>query len=178
MHGAFAVQVEGIGILHQEFARAHGAEARADLVAELQLDVIEVERQVLVGFDVRAEDIRDHLLVGRTVEHGALLAVLDAQHLLAIGVVTAAFLPEFGGLQRRHQKLDGTSTILLFADDGVHLVQHALAQRQPGVDALGLLLDHARAQHKPMRDDLGLFGVFLEDGQEETGKAHIGFRGD
>ncbi len=32
---AFAVEVEGIGVLHQELARAHGAEARTDLVAEL-----------------------------------------------------------------------------------------------------------------------------------------------
>ena len=41
------VDVERIGILHQEFAAAHHAEARAQLVAEFPLDVIEVERQVL-----------------------------------------------------------------------------------------------------------------------------------
>jgi hypothetical protein len=58
------------------------------------------------------------------------------------------------------------------------LFEDALAQRQPGIDTLGLLLDHARTQHEPVGDDLGLLGVFLEDGQEEAGKAHIGFRSD
>jgi hypothetical protein len=43
---AVLVEVEGIGVLHQELARAHGAEARAHLVAELPLDVVEVQRQV------------------------------------------------------------------------------------------------------------------------------------
>jgi hypothetical protein len=38
------VEVEGIGVLHQELARAHHAEARAHLVAELPLDVVEVLR--------------------------------------------------------------------------------------------------------------------------------------
>ena len=178
MHGAFAVEVEGIGVLHQELARAHGAEARTDLIAELELDMVEVERQVLIGLHERTEDVGNHLLVGRAVEHRTLLAVLDAQHFLAIGVIAAAFLPEFGGLQRRHQELDGAGAVLLLADDGVHLVENALAERQPGIDALGLLLDHARTQHEPVRDDLGLLGVFLEDGQEEAGKAHIGFRCD
>ena len=98
MNSAFLRQIEGIGILHHEFARAHRAEARADLVAELQLNMIEVQRQVLVGLDGRAEDIGDHLLIGRTIEHRPVLPVLDAQHLLAIGVIAAAFLPEFGRL--------------------------------------------------------------------------------
>jgi hypothetical protein len=31
-------QVEGIGVLHQEFAPAHHAETRTNLVAELPLD--------------------------------------------------------------------------------------------------------------------------------------------
>ena len=47
--GAGEIEVERIGVLHQEFAPAHHAEARPHLVAELPLDVIEVERQVLVG---------------------------------------------------------------------------------------------------------------------------------
>ncbi len=176
MDGVFAGHVEGIGILHQEFARAHGAETRADLVAELQLDMIEVERQALVGLDVGPEDIGDHFLIGRAVEHRALLAVLDAQHFLAIGLVTAAFLPEFGGLQGRHDQFDGAGTVLFLADDGVDLVQHLLAERQPGIDALALLTDHARAQHQAVRDDFRFLGIFLQDGHKIAGQAHGDFR--
>ena len=124
MHGPGLVEVEGIGVLHQELARAHDAEARAHLVAELPLDVIEVQRQVLVGAHIAPEDLRDHLLVGRPEQHVALVPVLDAQHLLAIGVVAARFPPEIGRLDRRHQKLDGAGAVLLLADDGIDLVQH------------------------------------------------------
>ena len=111
------VEVEGIGVLHQELARAHDAEARPHLVAELPLDVVEVERQVLVGLDVGPEDVGDHLLVGRPVEHVALVPVLDAQHLLAVGVVAPALAPEIGRLDRRHQDLDGAGAVLLLAHD-------------------------------------------------------------
>ncbi|MNE83712.1 hypothetical protein D3C80_1805500 [compost metagenome] len=42
MNGAFLRQVEGIGILHQELARAHGTETWTQLITELQLNVVEV----------------------------------------------------------------------------------------------------------------------------------------
>ena len=38
------VHVEGIGVLHQELAAAHHAETRTDLVAELGLDLVQIER--------------------------------------------------------------------------------------------------------------------------------------
>ena len=166
------VEIEGIGVLHQEFARAHHAEARPHLVAEFPLDVIEIERQVLVGAHVGAEDLGDHLLVGRPEQHVALVPVLDAQHLLAVIVVAAGFAPEIGRLDRRHQQFDRAGAVLLLAHDRADLLEHAQAERQPGVDARRLLADHAGAQHQPMRDDLRLFRRFLQDGQEIAGKAH------
>ena len=117
MPRAGLVEVEGIGVLHQEFAAAHDAEARPHLVAELPLDVIEVERQILVGPHIGAEDLGDHLLVGRAVEHVALVPVLDAQHLLAIVVVAPALAPQVGRLDRRHQHFDGAGAVLLLAHD-------------------------------------------------------------
>ncbi len=38
---ALPVGVEGVGVLHDELAAAHQAEARPDLVAELGLDLVE-----------------------------------------------------------------------------------------------------------------------------------------
>ena len=46
---AFVGGVEGVGVLHDEFARAHEAEPRADFIAELGLDLIEVLGQLPVG---------------------------------------------------------------------------------------------------------------------------------
>ncbi len=175
MDRVFLGQVKGIGVLHQEFARAHRAEAWTHLVAELQLNMIEVQRQVLVGLHIGTEDVGDHLLIGGAVEHLTILAVLDAQHLLTVVVVTAAFLPEFRGLQGRHQKLDGAGAVLLLADNLVDLVQHTLAQRQPGINASRLLPDHAGAQHETVRNDFRFLGVFLQDGHEITAETHDGF---
>ena len=167
------VEIERIGVLHQELAPAHQAEARPHLVAELPLDVIEVERQILVGAHIGAEDLGDHLLVGRAVEHVALVPVLDAQHLLAVGVVAPALAPQVGRLDGRHQQLDRAGAVLLLAHDLLDLFEHAQAERQERINAGRLLAHHAGAQHQPMRDDLRLFRGFAQDRQEIAGKAHV-----
>ena len=172
MARARLIEVEGIGVLHQKLARAHHAEARPHFVAELPLDVIEIERQILVGAHRGAEDLGDHLLVGRAVQHVAIVPVADAQHLLAVIVVAPGFAPEVGRLDGRHQDLDRAGAVLLLADDGADLVQHPDAERQPGVAARRLLPDHAGAQHQPVRDDLRLLRRLLQNRQEITGKTH------
>jgi hypothetical protein len=158
------VEVEAVGVLHQELAAAHHAEARADLVAELPLDVVERARQVAVALHRVAEDGGDHLLVGRAVEHLALVPVADAQHLRAVGVVAAALAPQVGRLDGRHQQLDRAGAVLLLAHDLLDLLEHPKAERQPGVDAGGGLADEAGAQHQLVADDLGVGGRFLGDG--------------
>ena len=170
--GAGEVEVERVRVLHQELAAAHQAEARPHLVAELPLDVVEIERQILVRTHVGAEDRRDHFLIGRAVKHVALVAVLDAQHLLAIGLVAAAFAPQLGGLDGRHQKLDGAGAVLLLAHDLADLLQHPQAERQEGINPGRLLADHAGAQHQPVGGDLRLLRGLAQIGQEEPGKAH------
>jgi hypothetical protein len=60
------IEIEGIGILHQELAAAHQTEPRPHLVAEFPLDVVKIKGQVLIRSHVGAENFGDHLLVGRT----------------------------------------------------------------------------------------------------------------
>ena len=172
MARAGLIEIERIGVLHQKLARAHDAEARPDLVAELPLDVVEVQRQVLVGAHRGAENLGDHLFVGGSVQHVAVVPVADAQHLLAVIVVAPGFAPEVCRLDRRHQHFDRARPVLLLAHDRADLVQHPHAERQPGVDAGRLLADHAGAQHQPVRNDLRLLGSLLEDRQEIAGEAH------
>ena len=172
MPGAGLVEIEGIGILHQELAPAHQAEARPHLVAELPLDMVEIERQILVRAHIGAKDFGDHLLVGRAVEHVALVAVLDAQHLLAVVVVAPALAPKLRRLDRRHQHLDRTRAVLLLAHDLLDLLEHAQAERQECIDAGRLLAQHAGAQHQAMGDDLRLFRRLAQDRQEVAGQAH------
>ena len=119
------VEVEAVGVLHQELAAAHDAEARADLVAELPLDVVERARQVAVALHVVADERGQHFLVGRAVEHLAVVAVLDPQHLRPVGVVAAALPPQVRRLDGRHQHLDGAGAVLLLADDLLDLLEDA-----------------------------------------------------
>ena len=172
MPRAGLIDVERIGVLHQELAPAHQPEARPHLVAELPLDVIEVERQILVRAHIGAEDVGDHLLVGRPEQHVALVPILDAQHLLAVVVVASALAPQIRGLDGRHQQLDRAGAVLLLAHDLADLVEHAQAERQEGINPGRLLPHHAGAQHQPMRDDLGLLRRLAQDRQEIAGQAH------
>ena len=166
------VDVERIGVLHQEFAAAHDAEPRPALVAEFPLDVKQVQRQRLVALHEAAEDVGDHLLIGRPVQQLSLMPVGDAQHLGAVGVVAAALAPQVGQLQGRHQELDSPCPLLLLAHDLLDLIEHPQAQRQPGIDARGLLFDQAGAQHQLVRNDLGVRGRLFERGQEIARQAH------
>src|SRR3546814_11450680 len=88
-----SVQVEAVGVLHQKLAPAHHAEAGTYLVAELPLDVVERARQVAIASGGIAEDRGDHFLCRRAVQHLPLVAVLEAEHFRAIGVIAPAFAP-------------------------------------------------------------------------------------
>ena len=174
LFGAFVIQIEGVVVLHQEFAPAHDPEARPHLVPELPLDVVEHARQLAVALDRGPEDLGDQLLVGGAVEHVAAVTVGDAQHLRAVGIVAARLAPQVGRLDGRHQHLLGAGAVLLLAHDPLDLLEHPQAQRQPGVDAGAGLAHHAGAQHQPVRNDLGLGGGLLERRHEIGGKAHGG----
>ena len=172
MQGAIPVHVEIVAVLHQELAAAHHPESRPHLVPELPLDMIERERKVAVGTHMAAEDVRDQFLVGRAVDEVAPVAVLDAQHFLAIVVVAPRFLPECRGLQRRHQQRNVAGTLLLLMDDPLDALKHPQAERHPGVDSGGCLTDHPRPQHQPVADDLGLGRRFLQHRKEVSGHSH------
>jgi hypothetical protein len=62
----------------------------------------------------------------------ALVPVGDAQHLLAVVVIAAAFAPQIGRLDRRHQDFEAPARSCSSRTMLLDLVQHALAQRQPG----------------------------------------------
>ena len=94
---AFFIQMEGVGVFHQEFASAHHAETRADFVAEFALDLEEVDGQLFVRAQVAAHQIGNHFFVRRPQAVVALVAVLDAQQLRPVLLPAPRFLPQFGG---------------------------------------------------------------------------------
>ena len=76
-----------------------------------------------------AEDIRDHLLGGRRIEHVAPVTVLHPQHLLAVVIIAAGLAPQVRALKDRHLDRDMTRTDLFLVDDVLELAQHLEAER-------------------------------------------------
>ncbi len=94
------------------------------------------------------------------------MAILDAEHLLAIVVVASALAPALRRLHGRHQHFQCASTILLLAHDPADFAQHPQTQREEGINPGRLLANEPGAQHQPMRDDLGLLRRFAQNRKE------------
>ncbi len=156
------VDMKGIGILHQEFARAHDAEARANFIAELRLNLIEIHRQLLVAAQFAPRDVGDDLLVSRAVGELAVMPILETQQFRTVLGPAAGFLPQFRRLYGRHGQFQGACAIHLLAHDALHLAQRAQAQRQPNIQPGREAADHAGAQHELVADDLRVGGHFFE----------------
>ena len=101
------VHVERISILHQELAAPHHAEARAHLVTEFPLYVVECTGQIAIrsARSSRNSAVIISSLVG-PYSISRSCRSRDAQHLGAVGVVATGLAPKVGGLQRGHEQLD------------------------------------------------------------------------
>ncbi len=127
------VGMEGVGVLHDELATTHQTEARTDLVTELGLDLVHVDRQLLVAVQLVAGQVGDDLFMGRADAEFALVTIFDPQQLGAVLHPATGLLPQLGRLNGRHQHFQRTSCIHFLAHHVLDLAQHAQAHRQPGV---------------------------------------------
>ena len=166
------VGIEGVGVLHEELPRAQHPRARARLVPLLGLDLVPDLRQVAVGADLAGGEPGDDLLVGHAEAHVAAVAVLEPEHLRADRVPAAGLLPDLGGMEHRHGDLLPADPVHLLADDGVDLVEHALAHGEVDVDAGGELADQPGAHHEPVAHRLRVGGIVPERGDEGALPAH------
>ena len=74
---AFGVGVEAVGVFHNKFAAAQDAEARAEFVAELEADLIEIYRKLFVGFDFACGDAGNDFFGCRRKDIFPAVAVLE-----------------------------------------------------------------------------------------------------
>ncbi|MNS74565.1 hypothetical protein D3C72_1080460 [compost metagenome] len=166
------VLVEGVGVLHDELAAAQQAEARANLVTHLGLNLVQVDRQLAVGAHRAAHDVGDDLLV-RGAEHlVAVVAVLEAHQLFAVLLPAAGLHPQLGRDHDRHVQLLGAGGVHLLADDRLDLLDHPEHQGQQAVDAGAEAADVARAGEQLVRDDLGVGRDLSERGGQKLGHQH------
>ena len=168
---AGVVNVEGVGVLHDELAAAQQAGPGARFIAVLVLDLVEAQRQVLVrGVQVLDQE-GEHFLVRGGQQVVGTLAVLEPEQAFAI------FGPAVGGLvgfprqQGREVHFLGADRRHFLADDGFNLAQHAEPQRQPGVDAGRRAPDVAGPDEEPVAGHLGVDGIFTQGAQEKLGQS-------
>ncbi len=167
---AGVVDVDRVGILHEELADAQEAGFGAWLVAELGLDLVPDLGQLLVAAQLAARDDGEDLLVGHAEAEIRALAILQAEHVVAHGGPAAGFLPDFARVQRWQQEFlsDG---VHLLADDRDDLVDGAIAEIEVAVNSSAELADITSAQEQFVACDFGVCGSFTECGNKKFGPA-------
>ena len=87
------VDIEGVGVLHDELADTEQAGLGAGLVAELGLDLVPDLRELLVAAQLVARDGGHDLFVGHGQAELGAFAVFEAEHVVAHAGPAAGFLP-------------------------------------------------------------------------------------
>ena len=168
------IGVEAVGVLHNELAAAHKRKARAALVAELHLNLVEVLRQVFIAAKLVVHKVGHDFLVRGAKAKLVVVAVGHAQKLGTVNVPTARTMPQLSGLHERHKNFLAAVGIHFLAHDGLDFANDAHAERQKGVQAGGFLANHARANEQLRRFDVGVRRVFLQRGSVDVAHAQNG----
>ncbi len=71
--------IEGVRILHDEFARSHDPKTRPNLITELGLYLIEVERQLSIAANFAASEDANHFFMGRADAKTPIVSIGQAQ---------------------------------------------------------------------------------------------------
>ncbi len=166
------VPVAAVGVLHHELAHPDQPGAGAGLVPPLGLEVVDHHRQLAVRPHDLGQQDPDDLLVGHREHHVPPVAVLEPGQLGPDRVVAAARPPDVGGVDDRHLHLLAADPVLLLANDLLHAVVDALAQRQQRVDPGAQGTNVARPEQQPVRRHLDVGGIVAQRGEEQVGKAH------
>ena len=166
---AFLVEREGVGVLHDEFTATNQACTRAEFVTILGLNLVEGNRQILVGGVQVLDQQGEHFLMGRSQQVVGLMAILQAEDVVAI------LFPTVGGLIRFTRQQTGEVNFLsvdrshFLTDDVFDLVQNIQAQRQPGPNTRSGLAQVAGTLQKLIRYNIGIGGILTQGAQEHGG---------
>lgn len=163
--------VEGVRVLHLELAAAQHTGAGAGLVAVLRLDLVQDDRQVLVGRAHVLDDLGEDLLVRGAEEVVRALTVLEAEQQVAVLVVPAAGLVGVLGQERGEQDLLAADRVHLLADDADDVLQDLLAERQPGPDSGGGASYVAGSDEELVVERLGVRRVVAQCLDHQSGHA-------
>jgi len=110
--------VEGIGVLHDELSAAEEACSWAGFVAELGLDLVEVEGELFVAGEAGFHEVGDDFFVGWAQGGGSAVAVGELEEEVAVVLVAFGVFVEFHWHEGGHEHFGCTGGVEFFADDG------------------------------------------------------------
>ena len=168
---ARVVDVEGVGILHDELASPEQTGAGAGLVAVFRLDLEEHQGQVLVGAVQVTHQKGEHLLVGGAEQHVIATAVLQPEQVLPVLGPAVGGLVGIPGQQGGEPHLLGPCGLHLLTENALDLLHHLQTQRQPRVHPRCDATDVSCPNQPPVAGDLGIRRVFTQGPNEQLAEA-------
>ena len=154
--------VEGVRILHREFAATQHTSAGALLIAVLGLNLIQRDREILIGGVHILDRAGKHFLVGRAKQHICVLAVLEAEEVIAVFHPAVGLLIRLARQQSRKQHFLAADGVHFLTDYIFNLAQGAQTQRQPGIHARRDAAYITGAYEQLVAGDLGIGGVLTK----------------
>ena len=117
------IDIERVGVLHDELPHAQQPGFRTRLIAKFRLDLIPDLRQLFIAAQLPSRYDGDDFLMRHAQAEIAIEAVLEAEHILPHHIPAARFLPDLRRMQRRQQHLLTADPVHLFAHNSDDLVQ-------------------------------------------------------
>ena len=139
--------MEGVRILHGEFAHADKPCARAGFIAEFGLDLVDHKRVFRVALAIFPHKLHSRLLMRHAKHHRASVAIAQAHQLAAYALIPARFLPQGSWQHDRELNLLAINCIHLLADNGLDLARNAAERHKRRKNPVGNIFHVAATQH-------------------------------
>ena len=168
---AFVVHSKRVGILHDKFAPTQQTGAGSRLVTVLILDLVNIQRQILVGGIQVFHQQGKHFLVGGRQQHIGAFAVLQAEEIITVFFPPVGCLIGFSRQQRREENFLGSNRVHFLTHHILDLAQDPQPQRQPRVHARGGTANITCAHQQLVTGHLSVYRVFAQSSHEEVGQS-------
>ena len=171
--GVGLVDVERVGVLHDELAPAHEAGARPQLVAELGLDLVEVQRQLPLAAHVARTSAQITSSCVGPMTKSPPLRSLKRNSCSPYFSQRPDSCHSSAGMTAGRNTSEQPAAVQLLADDAFDLGHHPPAERQERIDPGRHLAQVAAAHHEDVRRDLRFRRGFLEGRDQGLGHPHV-----
>ena len=154
--------VEGVSILHCEFAHANKSGLWTRLIAEFCLDLVNHKGVFVVTLTIFAHKLNGRLFVSHAKYNRATVAVVKANKFLADGFVSAGLLPNGCRHNHRETYLLAVDGVHFPAHDGLEFASYALKWHKGRKNSVRHVFHVATAHHQRMAFYCAICWFFFE----------------